>query len=115
MKDKENFEEDERVEDSLDFERDLDEDNEGFKVAGVEDDFERDEEENSEDIEIERDEDNNIALLNIDLNMPAHYDFDLNEFPDEEDEVFQERQKFDREEEIKEEVNNLLKIWVPRF
>ena len=47
--------------------------------------------------------------------MQAHHDFDLNELPEETNEVFQERVVLDPETEIKEEVNNLLKIWVPRF
>ncbi|GAU39365.1 hypothetical protein TSUD_370230 [Trifolium subterraneum] len=69
--DNEDFEEERVVEDSLDFERGIEEDNEDFEEEiMVQDslDFERDIE-----------EDNEIAMLDIDLNLPAHHDFDLNE------------------------------------
>lgn len=103
------------MDDSLDFE--ISEDNEGFEVVRAEDypDSERGDEENNEIVEIEREEDDNIALLNIDLNMSAPHEFDLNEFPDEEDEVFQERVVLDQEAEIKEEMKKIIKIWVSRF
>lgn len=105
------------MDDSLDFEIDSSEDNEDFEVVRAEDypEFERGDEENNEIVEIEREEADNIALLNIDLNMPTPREFDLNEFPDEEDEVFQERAILDQEAEIKEEMKKIIKLWVPRF
>jgi hypothetical protein len=101
-----------RVEDSLESDA-----NEGddIEVARVEDSLESDANQ-GDDIEVERVEDrngenndNNMAHgLDIDLNLPAHHDFDLNELPIEHDEDYAER-------EIKAEVRRVLNIFVPTF
>ncbi|GAU47087.1 hypothetical protein TSUD_369200 [Trifolium subterraneum] len=78
------------VQDSLDFERGIEEDNEDFEEEIMVQD--------SLDFERGIEEDNEIAMLDIDLNLPAHHDFDLNELPNEKDEGLDERELHEEHE-----------------
>jgi hypothetical protein len=80
--------------------------------------------------------DNEIAMLDVDLNLHANHDFDLNELPNEKDKGLEERELHEEDEgleekelpneenevpeenkkaDIRQEVDYMLQIIVPKY